>query len=263
MTAPAANIGYGMSLAPAELRVEQVSKRFAGAPVLQQVSLTAPAGAFISIIGPSGSGKTTLFNLIAGLEPPDSGRVWLAGDDVTGQRGLVAYMPQRDALLPWRTVLDNAVLAATVQRGDVPAARVAAARLLPVFGLEGYGDQLPAVLSGGMRQRAALLRTVMWQRAVMLLDEPFGALDALTRAALHRWLLDLWHTLERTVVLVTHDIEEAILLSDRVYVLSSRPAQVVRVVDIPLPRPRSYELVTGAAFVSLKAQLLAAIAVHV
>ncbi|NJK80760.1 MAG: ABC transporter ATP-binding protein, partial [Chloroflexaceae bacterium] len=244
------------------IEVQNLSKSYstpAGLlPVLRQVNLRVPTGAFTSIIGPSGSGKSTLFNIIAGLEQPDAGTVLLAGQPATGQRGQVAYMPQRDALLPWRTVLDNAVLATTVQRGDVAVARREARALLPTFGLEGFGESLPAALSGGMRQRAALLRTVMWKQPMMLLDEPFGALDAITRAQLQRWLLTLWDELDRTVLLVTHDVDEAILLSDYVAVLTARPARVALTLTMDLPRPRTYQMITTPAFAHLKEQLLAA-----
>ena len=227
--------------------------------VFDGLSLTARAGECVSIIGPSGSGKSTLFNIVAGLEVPSGGTLYIDGREVTGQRGLVAYMPQRDALLPWRSVLDNAVLAATVQRGDRMAARREAERLLEPFGLAGFGDALPATLSGGMRQRAALLRTVLWQRPIMLLDEPFGALDAITRANLQQWLLALWGELDRTLLLVTHDIDEALLLSDRIYVLTPRPGRVVLEMENDLARPRRYDLVTSAAFAARKQRLLQAL----
>lgn len=242
------------------IELQTISKTYPTATgalsVLQHINLTVDTGEFVSVLGPSGSGKSTLFNLIAGLELPDHGIIRIQGTDAIGQRGRVAYMPQRDALLPWRTVLDNAVLATVVQRGDVAAARCEATHLLPDFGLEGFGDTLPAMLSGGMRQRAALLRTVLWQQPVMLLDEPFGALDAITRAQIQSWLLELWGKLERTVLLVTHDVDEAILLSDRVYVLSARPARITANVAIDLPRPRTYDAVTSAAFMLLKTHLL-------
>ena len=242
------------------IEIDQISKTFAadGRPVraLDRISLEARAGEFISIVGPSGSGKSTLFNIIAGLERPDSGRVLLDGADVTGRRGAVAYMPQRDALLPWRSVLDNAVLATAVQGGDLAAVRREAEGLLEAFGLEGFGAALPDALSGGMRQRAALLRTVLWRRPTMLLDEPFGALDALTRAQLQRWLLGLWASLDRTILLVTHDVEEALLLSDRVYALSARPGRVVLRLSVDLPRPRDYTVVASPRFGELKSALL-------
>ncbi len=248
---------------PPAIELSTISKHFATPegplPVLDRVSLTVQPGEFVSVVGPSGSGKSTLFNIIAGLEQPDSGRVLLQGADTIGQRGRVAYMPQRDALLPWRSVLDNAVLATTVQRGDVAAARAEAQDLLEPFGLAGFGDSLPATLSGGMRQRAALLRTVLWKQPIMLLDEPFGALDALTRAQLQQWLLTLWDRLDRTLLLVTHDVDEALLLSDRVYVLSARPGRVVLDLPVELARPRTYDIVTDPAFGCLKTRLLRAL----
>jgi ABC-type nitrate/sulfonate/bicarbonate transport system ATPase subunit len=225
-------------------------------PVLDQVRLSVQAGEFVSIIGPSGSGKSTLFNLIAGLTLPSAGGVLVDGVDVTGQRGVVAYMPQQDALLPWRNVVENAVLATVVEKGNVAMARQKAQSLLPVFGLDGFGNALPATLSGGMRQRVALLRTVLWHRSLMLLDEPFGALDALTRAQLQQWLLGLWSRLDRTILLVTHDVDEALLLSDRVYVLTQRPGRIALELSLDLPRPRTYDIVTSMAFARYKAELL-------
>jgi ABC-type nitrate/sulfonate/bicarbonate transport system ATPase subunit len=224
--------------------------------VLDGLSFTVEAGEFVCIIGPSGCGKSTLFNLLAGLEQPDRGRVWIDGADVTGQRGLVSYMPQRDALLPWRSVVENAVLPAIVRGDDVATARHEARQLLGVFGLEGFGDTRPDALSGGMKQRAALLRTVLWNRPIMLLDEPFGALDALTRTQMQQWLLGLWDRLERTIVFITHDVEEALLLADRVVVMTSRPGRIALHLQVPLPRPREISVVATPEFARLKAQLL-------
>jgi ABC-type nitrate/sulfonate/bicarbonate transport system ATPase subunit len=245
------------------ITIQNISKSFSSKTgpiaVLEHINLSCQAGEFVSVIGPSGCGKSTLFNLLAGLEYPDTGRVEIDQQDVTGQRGVVAYMPQRDALLPWRTVIENAVLAVTVQGGDIATARREARDLLGVFGLEGFGDMLPATLSGGMRQRAALLRTVLWSRPVMLLDEPFGALDALTRNQLQQWLLDLWERLDRTILLVTHDVEEALLLSDRIYVLTGRPGKIALEIEVPFPRPRNFALVATPAFADHKQQLLRAL----
>jgi ABC-type nitrate/sulfonate/bicarbonate transport system ATPase subunit len=246
------------------LQVEHVSKRFAQPgggwlPVLADLSLAAAPGAFVSLIGPSGGGKSTLFSLIAGLDRPDAGRIWLAGRDVTGQTGLVGYMPQRDLLLPWRTLLDNAILALEVQGVARPAARARARAQLDRFGLAGFEAVYPAALSGGMRQRVALLRTALAGRPLWLLDEPFGALDALTRASMQEWLLGIWAELGVTILFITHDIDEALFLSDLVYVLTPRPARVDLAVPVPLPRPRAYEVVTSPAFVALKARLLAAL----
>jgi ABC-type nitrate/sulfonate/bicarbonate transport system ATPase subunit len=241
-----------------------VSKRFEVAghwlPVLDGISLYAAAGEFVSIIGPSGCGKSTLFNILAGLVRPTAGGVTIAGEDVTGRLGLVGYMPQKDLLMPWKTVLDNTAIGMELQGMSRKEARRQALGWFPRFGLEGFERQYPSTLSGGMRQRAALLRTVLAGRDILLLDEPFGALDAITRMDMQEWLLAIRSQLERTIVFVTHDVDEAIYLSDRVYVLSPRPARVDTVVDVSLPRPRVHdEIVTSPAFAALKHQLLASL----
>ncbi len=247
-----------------KLELRGIRKAFWGhwgyLPTLEQVDLAASEGEFVSLIGPSGCGKSTLFNIICGLEPADAGQVLLDGRDVSGQAGLFGYMPQRDLLLPWRTVLDNVILGAEIAGRDRRQAQQEARQLLPLFGLEGFAGSFPATLSGGMRQRAALLRTYLTGRDVLLLDEPFGALDALTRADMQAWLLQVWQRLRQTVVFITHDVEEAIFLSDRVYVLTPRPAQISLELPIPLTRPRRHTLVTSPTFVVLKRRLLEALA---
>jgi ABC-type nitrate/sulfonate/bicarbonate transport system ATPase subunit len=224
---------------------------------LGPLDLRVADGEFVSIIGPSGCGKSTLLDMIAGLEQPTSGEIWLDGAPAPYRLGRVAYMHQRDLLLPWRTVLENAILPLEVKR--IPR-RQAIERAMPWlrrFGLAEFASSCPAQLSGGMRQRTAFLRTLLTQCPLMLLDEPFGALDALTRSSMQEWLLMLWEELDRTVILVTHDVEEAVLLSDRVVVLSQRPGTIVADIPVDLPRPRTYAIVTDQAFVSLKARLLA------
>ena len=228
-------------------------------PVLRGVDLRVHAGEFVSIIGPSGCGKSTLLNLIAGLEEPSQGRILVDGRQVSHRLGTVGYMLQKDLLLPWRSVLDNAVLGPELRGRPRSQTRGEALSLMGPFGLEGFEKSYPGQLSGGMRQRVAFLRTVLADQDVMLLDEPFGALDALTRAGMQEWLLGLWESWSKTVVLVTHDVEEAVLLSDRVYVLTPRPGRVRVEFTIDLPRPRRYEMVTEAAFVEIKAQALAAL----
>ena len=228
-------------------------------PVLRGVDLRVDEGEFVSIIGPSGCGKSTLLNLIAGLEEPSVGRILMDGLQVTRRLGTVGYMHQKDLLLPWRSVLDNALLGPELMGSPRSQAQSAAMELMGPFGLEGFEKSYPAQLSGGMRQRVAFLRTVLADRDVILLDEPFGALDALTRAGMQEWLLGLWESWSKTVVLVTHDVEEAVLLSDRVYVLTPRPGRVRVEFTVDLPRPRRYEMVTEAAFVEIKARALAAL----
>lgn len=225
-------------------------------PTLHGIDLSVREGEFVSIIGPSGCGKSTIFNIVSGLERPDQGFVKKDGRDITGQTGHVSYMLQKDCLFPWRTVLDNAIVGAEVLGHSRKQARERAGELLPVFGLEQFADEYPARLSGGMRQRAALLRTVIMDRDVWLLDEPFGALDALTRDRMQDWLLDIWAQFHRSIVFITHSIDEAIYLSDRVYVLSHRPAQVRGEWHITLPRPRHRELVTDDRFLRYKEQML-------
>ena len=254
--------GLGGLLPRGDRAAESVDKSFParGEPlhVLEAVDFAAEAGEFVSIIGPSGCGKSTMLNILAGLEEPSAGRGPLRRAARARRRlGSVAYMPQKDLLLPWRTALDNAILALEVQGWDRAAARGRAGELLATFGLQGFEDHYPADLSGGMRQRTAFLRTILADKRLVLLDEPFGALDALTRANLQAWLLDLWGLLAVTVVLVTHDVEEALLLSDRICVMTARPGRISRVLTVPLERPRTYDLVSSPAFTALKADLLA------
>ncbi|MBO8165376.1 MAG: ABC transporter ATP-binding protein [Brevibacillus sp.] len=223
---------------------------------LRDISLTVREGEFVSLIGPSGSGKSSLLDIIAGLSLPDEGELTLDGMPLAGKRGRVSYMPQRDVLFPWRTILDNVIVPLQIQGVKRQAAREEAARLLPVFGLEQFADSYPHMLSGGMRQRAAFLRTYLCKRELMLLDEPFASLDALTRMQMHQWLLSMWQRFRHSVLLVTHDVDEAILLSDRIYLLSPRPGEIVAEVAVPLPRPRHPHMTTDPDFLQTKAKLL-------
>jgi ABC-type nitrate/sulfonate/bicarbonate transport system ATPase subunit len=224
--------------------------------VIDDLTLEANAGEFISIIGPSGSGKSTLFNILAGLERPDAGEVLVSDKVVTGVGREFAYMPQRDLLMPWRRVVDNAILGLEIQAVKKATARARVAPMLKEFGLDGFEQSYPSELSGGMKQRVALLRTVVQERRVILLDEPFGALDYLTRTELQLWLTRLWQAHLWTVILVTHDIPEAILMSDRVYVLAPRPTYVQKCVPVSLPRPRGIESLASPEFAELEALIL-------
>lgn len=244
-------------MAPA-LELVRVGKHFPGGAgdaveALQAIDLTVPSGSFVSIIGPSGCGKSTLFNIIAGLDLPSDGRVLIDGVDHTGELGVVGYMLQKDLLLPWRTALDNAILGLELAGVSRSEARSLARPLFAQYGLGGFESHYPAQLSGGMRQRAALLRTVLCNRDVILLDEPFGALDAQTREQMQEWLLRLWTDFGKTVLFVTHDIDEAIYLSDEVHVMSARPGRIVKRLDIDLSRPRAPEVITSREFMHLKA----------
>ncbi|HLH90038.1 MAG TPA: ABC transporter ATP-binding protein [Xanthobacteraceae bacterium] len=245
---------------PTKLRIEDVSMRFvtpAGAfDALAHVTLAVPAGRFVSLIGPSGCGKSTIFNIVAGLQEPTAGCVLIDGVDATGTIGRVGYMLQKDLLLPWRTLIDNVILGMEIQGVPLGAARERALPLLRRYGLGGFEDAYPSALSGGMRQRAALLRTLLLDTDVILLDEPFGALDAQTKLQMQEWLLALWSDFAKTVIFVTHDVEEAIFLSDEVHVMGTRPGRIVETLDVALPRPRLRSCTATPAFTTLKERCL-------
>jgi ABC-type nitrate/sulfonate/bicarbonate transport system ATPase subunit len=228
---------------------------------LDDVSLAVRTGEFVSIVGRSGCGKSTLFNAAAGLITPTQGHVLFRKEHVDGQPGHAGYMLQRDLLFPWRRLIDNVALGCDVLRRDRKASRQRARELLPRFGLDRFERSYPSELSGGMRQRAALLRTLLLDRELLLLDEPFGALDAITRAEMQSWLLSIWDEFRRTVLFITHDVDEAVYLSDRVIVMAGPPGRVVADVEIPISRPRIHDdVVTSAVFADLKHQLLDVIA---
>ncbi|QDY85251.1 ABC transporter ATP-binding protein [Paenibacillus polymyxa] len=259
LTSPPALELDGISLAFREKR--------SSLPVLQNISLTVKPGEFVSLIGPSGSGKSTLFHIIGGLLQPQQGRIRMHGRDITGERGHISYMPQQPALFPWRTTLDNILLgqenaprkdAATGSRSvSERERRKEALQWLEQVGLGKFAKAYPHTLSGGMQQRAAFLRALLSPQELMLLDEPFSALDALTRAEMQQWLLQMWEKNRRSVLFITHSIEEALLLSDRIYVLSARPASVMHVVDVPFPRPRREEIALDPRFMEWKRAMTA------
>ena len=241
------------------VEIGAVSQRYGDRAVLDGIDLSVPGGEFVSLVGPSGCGKSTLLRILAGLLTPTAGNATVGGKSAAEHRDLVAYMPQRDLLLPWRRALDNAVVGAQVAGAPLPAARAQAREMFQRFGLAGFERAWPAELSGGMRQRLALLRTFLLDREVLLLDEPFGALDAITRRQMYGWLQEVWLADRRTAVFVTHDVEEAIYLSDRVIVLSPRPGRIVADIAVPLDRPRDKHVVTDPGFVALKAAVLDAL----
>ncbi|WP_367714345.1 ABC transporter ATP-binding protein (plasmid) [Nitratireductor sp. GISD-1A_MAKvit] len=220
------------------LELRNVGVSLGETEVLDDVSLRVGQGEFVSILGPSGAGKSTLFRLLTGALQPDSGEILRNGTALKRDGKTFAFMPQRDALMPWRRIIDNVILGLEVQGVSRTEARARALPLFAEFGLEGFEQRYPAELSGGMRQRAALLRTVIQARPIQLLDEPFGALDALTRAQMQRWLEGRWSAARWTTLLVTHDVREAVALSDRIYVLSRRPARVISEMIVRAPRPR-------------------------
>lgn len=238
------------------LQAEGVSKSYDGRRILEDVSLSLGRGELVCLLGISGAGKTTLFNVLSGLERPDGGRVLLNGRDVTGQPGQISYMLQKDLLLPHKKVLDNAALPLVIRGRRKREARAEAAAYFPQFGLEGTKDLYPAQLSGGMRQRAALLRTFLGSQGVALLDEPFSALDALTKREIHRWYMGMMDHLNMATLFITHDIDEAILLSDRVCVLSGQPGRIAAELTVRPPRPRGMDFGVSREFLDYKKQIL-------
>ncbi|MEZ4564534.1 MAG: ABC transporter ATP-binding protein [Thermomicrobiales bacterium] len=230
---------------------------------LEDFTLSISRGEFVSIVGPSGSGKSTLLDIVAGLLAPDSGQVFMSGFPTTAQErlGQSAYMRQRDLLVPWRTALGNAALGLEATGVPRKAAESAAAEQLPRYGLAEFADAYPNQLSGGMRQRCAVLRTLLPQRDLILLDEPFGALDSLTRAELQLWLAEVLAVQQATVLLVTHDVEEAIMLGDRIVVLTSRPGRVRLDITVPLARPRRREVLFAAEFLATRRDVLGALGI--
>lgn len=214
-----------------KLQVKDISVTFEHKRILENLNLTVKAGEFVALIGPSGCGKSTLLNILAGVLAPESGEVFVDGEKVEGVSSHFAYMPQSDLLLPWKTILDNVTLYGALH-GKKKEARKRALQEFATFGLQGYEHAYPDELSGGMRQRAAFLRTALCSADIMLLDEPFGALDVITRNDMQDWLLKLRRELGRTTLLVTHDIDEALYLADRIVVLGGKPACVTKEIDL-------------------------------
>ncbi len=227
--------------------------------VLGGVDFHVARGEFVAIVGPSGCGKSTLFTLLAGLDDADSGEIVLGSERITAGVPRCAYMPQNDLLFPWRSVLENASLGLEVQGVPRARARERAGTLFAEFGLDGFEDARPSQLSGGMRQRAALVRTVVQERPLLLLDEPLGALDSLTRTDMQYWLQDVWSRFRWTALMITHDVREALLLADRVLVLAPRPTRVAREIRVDLPRPRTLDTTATDEFTALEREVLAAL----
>ena len=251
-----------MSASPFEsLAVKDVHHQFRArgrvVPTLGGITFEVGRNEFVTVVGPSGCGKSTLFNLAAGLLMPSEGEIFVNGEHLRGVNPHVAYMFQSAALLEWRDVLGNVMLGQEFLGRSSPREKQEAIEGLKDFGLAGFEDRHPWELSGGMRQRVALLRTYLTRREVLLLDEPFGALDALTRLQMQQFLLDHWQADQRTVVFITHDVDEALLLGDRVLVLAPRPSYVMAEVQVGFARPRNAEeVLLDPDFISLKRELL-------
>jgi ABC-type nitrate/sulfonate/bicarbonate transport system ATPase subunit len=243
------------------IELRNVSKTFVGdgrsVPALRDVSLKVMPGEFVTIVGASGSGKSTLFNLCVGLLEPDEGSILVDGDEPESRLGMLGYMPQRDLLLPWRSVLDNVLVPQDIRGVPRKESRPGALALFPRFGLEGFENAYPSSLSGGMRQRAALLRTWLTGCDTLLLDEPFGALDALTRERLQQELKQIWEATGKSIVFVTHSVQEAVFLSTRAVVLSPRPGRVVynKQIDLPIQTDTVSEALLMPEFAALRAEI--------
>jgi len=220
------------------------------------VSFDVHDAEFVTIVGPSGCGKSTILNVIAGLEQPTAGRIVIDGEEIADRRTNFGYMFQKDLLFPWRTIRSNVAVGLEVLGVPKKDARAQAQAILDRFELGRFANKYPVQLSGGMRQRVALMRTLLCEREILLLDEPFGALDALTRSIMQEWLLGIWENDHRTIIFITHDIEEAIFLSDRVLMMSARPGIIKDEIKIDLERPRDHRIVTSPRFTELKKVIL-------
>lgn len=237
------------------LQAEHITKAYGDNQVLQDISIHLEEGELVCVLGVSGVGKTTLFNILSGLVLPDRGAILLENEDVTGKTGNLSYMLQKDLLLQHKTVLDNVALPLVLKGVKKKAAREQAAAYFKQFGLEGTELKYPSQLSGGMRQRAALLRTYMCGDRVALLDEPFSALDTLTRTAVQEWYLGVMEEIKLSTLFITHDIDEAILLSDRIYIMSGKPAIISEELVIEEPKPRDGEFLLSDTFLAYKRKI--------
>lgn len=235
-----------------DLTLENISKSFGEKEILRNISLSINSGEFVSLLGPSGSGKSTLFSLIGGLLQPDVGDIFLNRKKITNKTGYISYMPQQPSLFPWRTVLENAILGQELTRKrDEEKAKM----LLEKAGLREFIHAYPHQLSGGMKQRVAFIRALLSPQSMLCLDEPFSALDAFTRLDMQKWLLETWESYEQSIFFITHDIEEALFLSDKIVVLSSGPAQIKEIIQVPFERPRNESLLLTYPFLEAKKQL--------
>ena len=238
-----------------KLQTKNLSKSYDGRLIIDDINIKLNKNEIVSVIGISGSGKTTLFNLLSGLEMPDNGQVFLEEEDITGKPGKISYMLQKDLLLPHKKILDNVVIGLIVKGMSKREAYKKTEGLFEIFGIEGTQNLYPNQLSGGMRQRAALLRTYLCTDGVALLDEPFSALDTITKGQMHKWYIDMFDKLQMSTILITHDIEEAIYLSDRIYVLGGSPGTIKHEVIIDKSKKEREEFMMTQEFLSYKKQL--------
>ena len=239
-----------------KLTTKNITVSYKGSKTIEDISIELNKGEIVSILGVSGVGKTTLFNVISGLIKPDSGTVILDGKDITNTTGNTSYMLQKDLLLPYKTIIDNVSLPLVIRGEKKSKARDYASKYFEEFGLEGTQNQYPNQLSGGMRQRAALLRTYLFSDQVALLDEPFSALDSITKSSMHRWFLNVMEQIKLSSFLITHDIDEAILLSDRIYIMSGKPGKIRDEIIIDEPKPRDRDFIVSDSFMKYKKRIL-------
>lgn len=241
------------------LKAEKITKIYDDAKVIEDITIELKKGEIVSLLGVSGVGKTTLFNILSGLLVPDSGKVWLKNEDITGKPGKISYMLQKDLLLPHKKIIDNVSLPCVIQGMKKKEARDKVKDLFEQFGLEGCEYKYPCQLSGGMRQRAAFLRTYMSSNGVALLDEPFSALDTLTKSAMHKWYIDMIKKIDMSTIFITHDIDEALYLSDRIYVLSGKPGIIKDEIFIEQTKPRDEEFQFSSQYVEYKKRIMKAL----
>lgn len=239
-----------------KLEAKNITKAFDGKKVIEKISLRLQEGELVCLLGASGIGKTTIFNILSGLMEPEEGTVLLNGRDITGKAGHISYMLQNDLLLPYKTVLDNVCLPLVIKGIKKKEARKEAKIYFSKFGLEGNEEKYPNQLSGGMRQRAALLRTYLFSHEVALLDEPFSALDTITKSSMHRWYLEVMEQIKLSTLFITHDIDEALLLSDRIYILAGSPGRIIEEIKVQVSKPRKQEFLLTEEFIQYKKHIL-------
>ena len=238
------------------LKAENITKKYEGEKVISAISIVLHEGEIVSLLGVSGGGKTTLFNVLSGLSQPDEGKVFLSEKDITGKPGNISYMLQKDLLLPYYTTLHNVALPLIIKGEKKKEAYLKAQKLFSFFGLEGTEKKFPHQLSGGMRQRAAFLRTYLSSEGVALLDEPFSALDTITKASVHEWYLKIMEEIRLSTLFITHDIDEAILLSDRIYLLTGKPGSITKEIVIKEPKPRKKDFNLSENFLQYKREII-------
>lgn len=239
-----------------KLKAENITKLYEEKEVIKNISLELYSGELVCLLGVSGVGKTTLFNVLSGILVPEKGRVFLEDKDITGKAGYISYMFQKDLLMPYKTIVDNVALPLIIRGESKKKSREKAGEKFKDFGIDGSQDKYPHELSGGMRQRAALLRTYLFSHEVALLDEPFSALDTITKSKMHTWYLDIMEKIKLSTLFITHDIDEAILLSDRIYIMTGVPGEIKHEIRIKNAKPRGEDFLLGEDFISYKREII-------